>query len=72
MRMLVISDEARVEEFGLKFMWKSPNGTIRNILNGEPFFLQYNHLMHTITHVLSRILIYIRPILLQALYSVSQ
>jgi isocitrate dehydrogenase len=28
------SDEARVKEFGLKSMWKSPNGTIRNILNG--------------------------------------
>ena len=30
-----MSDEARVEEFGLKEMWKSPNGTIRNILNGN-------------------------------------
>lgn len=27
-------DEARVKEFNLKHMWKSPNGTIRNILNG--------------------------------------
>ena len=30
-------DEARVEEFGLKKMWKSPNGTIRNILGGVVF-----------------------------------
>src|SRR3954464_3849105 len=30
-------DEARVEEFGLKRMWKSPNGTIRNILGGVIF-----------------------------------
>ena len=30
----ITPDEARVEEFGLKKMWKSPNGTIRNILNG--------------------------------------
>lgn len=29
-----VSDETRVKEFGLKSMWKSPNGTIRNILNG--------------------------------------
>ena len=28
------ADEARVEEFGLKKMWRSPNGTIRNILGG--------------------------------------
>src|SRR5246500_553576 len=30
----ITPDEARVEEFGLKKMWKSPNGTIRNILGG--------------------------------------
>jgi len=30
-------DEARVKEFNLKTMWKSPNGTIRNILNGTVF-----------------------------------
>jgi hypothetical protein len=30
-----MADEARVNEFGLKAMWKSPNGTIRNILNGK-------------------------------------
>ena len=29
-----MTDEARVKEFNLKSMWKSPNGTIRNILNG--------------------------------------
>jgi len=33
----ITPDEERVEEFGLKFMWKSPNGTIRNILNGTVF-----------------------------------
>ena len=33
----ITPDEARVEEFGLKQMWKSPNGTIRNILNGTVF-----------------------------------
>lgn len=31
----VMTDEARVKEFNLKQMWKSPNGTIRNILNGQ-------------------------------------
>ena len=30
----ITPDEARVEEFGLKEMWKSPNGTIRNIVGG--------------------------------------
>src|SRR5947208_8867420 len=30
----ITPDEARVEEFGLKKMWRSPNGTIRNILGG--------------------------------------
>ncbi|GFY83131.1 isocitrate/isopropylmalate dehydrogenase family protein [Actinidia rufa] len=30
----ITPDETRVKEFGLKAMWKSPNGTIRNILNG--------------------------------------
>ncbi|KAI9488106.1 isocitrate dehydrogenase [NADP] [Zychaea mexicana] len=40
----ITPDEARVEEFKLKKMWKSPNGTLRNILNGtvfrEPIVLQ--------------------------------
>jgi isocitrate dehydrogenase len=40
----ITPDEARVEEFGLKEMWKSPNGTIRNILGGtvfrEPIMIQ--------------------------------
>ena len=40
----ITPDEARVEEFGLKKMWKSPNGTIRNILDGtifrEPIVMQ--------------------------------
>ena len=31
----ITPDEARVEEFGLKKMWKSPNGTIRNIQIGR-------------------------------------
>lgn len=33
----ITPDEARVEEFKLKKMWRSPNGTIRNILNGTVF-----------------------------------
>merc|ERR1712183_802874 len=33
----ITPDEARVKEFGLKQMWKSPTGTIRNILNGTVF-----------------------------------
>ena len=33
----ITPDEARVAEFGLKKMWKSPNGTIRNILSGVIF-----------------------------------
>ena len=33
----ITPDEARVEEFGLKEMWQSPNGTIRNIINGTVF-----------------------------------
>src|SRR6201997_1591962 len=33
----ITPDEARVKEFGLKHMWKSPNGTIRNILDGTIF-----------------------------------
>ncbi|MFN3517645.1 MAG: NADP-dependent isocitrate dehydrogenase, partial [Novosphingobium sp.] len=40
----ITPDEARVAEFGLKKMWKSPNGTIRNILGGvvfrEPIVMQ--------------------------------
>ncbi|WP_431299825.1 NADP-dependent isocitrate dehydrogenase [Tabrizicola sp. BL-A-41-H6] len=33
----ITADEQRVEEFGLKQMWKSPNGTIRNVLGGVIF-----------------------------------
>ena len=33
----ITPDEARVEEFGLKEMWKSPNGTLRNIIGGTIF-----------------------------------
>ena len=33
----ITPDEARVTEFGLKKMWRSPNGTIRNILDGTIF-----------------------------------
>jgi isocitrate dehydrogenase len=33
----ITPDEARVQEFGLKKMWKSPNGTIRNIIGGTVF-----------------------------------
>ncbi|KAL2894574.1 Isocitrate dehydrogenase [NADP] chloroplastic/mitochondrial [Bienertia sinuspersici] len=35
--LLHIADETRVKEFGLKSMWRSPNGTIRNILDGTVF-----------------------------------
>lgn len=31
----ILIDETRVKEFNLKQMWRSPNGTIRNILNGQ-------------------------------------
>ena len=33
----ITPDEERVEEFGLKKMWRSPNGTIRNIIGGTVF-----------------------------------
>ena len=33
----ITPDEARVEEFDLKKMWRSPNGTIRNIIGGTVF-----------------------------------
>lgn len=33
----ITPDEARVEEFGLKQMWRSPNGTLRNIIGGTVF-----------------------------------
>jgi len=33
----ITPDEARVDEFGLKKMWRSPNGTIRNIIGGTVF-----------------------------------
>ena len=33
----ITPDEARVKEFGLKKMWKSPNGTLRNIIGGTVF-----------------------------------
>ena len=33
----ITPDEGRVEEFGLKKMWRSPNGTIRNIVGGTVF-----------------------------------
>src|SRR3954468_17710718 len=33
----ITPDEGRVKEFGLKQMWRSPNGTIRNILDGTIF-----------------------------------
>ena len=40
------ADEGRVTEFGLKQMWRSPNGTIRNILNGEKYTrLRIDHSM---------------------------
>jgi isocitrate dehydrogenase len=48
----ITPDEARVKEFNLKKMWKSPNGTIRNILNGtvfrEPILIQ--NVPHYVQH----------------------
>ncbi len=45
----ITPDEARVKEFSLKQMWKSPNGTIRNILDGtvfrEPIVIKNIHRM---------------------------
>ncbi|KAF3536343.1 hypothetical protein F2Q69_00019994 [Brassica cretica] len=42
----ITPDEGRVTEFGLKQMWRSPNGTIRNILNGEKYTrLRIDHSM---------------------------
>src|ERR1700750_798897 len=46
----ITPDEDRVEEFGLKKMWKSPNGTIRNILGGVVFLSQI--LMSTVPRLL--------------------
>ena len=41
----ITPDEARVKEFNLKKMWRSPNGTIRNILGGTVFrAVSYTHL----------------------------
>ena len=42
----ITPDEARVEEFSLKKMWKSPNGTIRNILGGVRLPRTDRHLEH--------------------------
>lgn len=39
--IVLFADETRVKEFGLKSMWKSPNGTIRNILNGWYLFVLF-------------------------------
>ena len=45
----ITPDEARVEEFGLKKMWRSPNGTIRNILGGTIFRATDHHLQRSAT-----------------------
>ncbi|KAJ8425468.1 hypothetical protein Cgig2_001057 [Carnegiea gigantea] len=42
-----LTDEGRVKEFNLKQMWRSPNGTIRNILNGEAALLFWYGLQGT-------------------------
>jgi isocitrate dehydrogenase len=39
----ITPDEGRVKEFKLKQMWRSPNGTIRNILNGTGRYLVLRH-----------------------------
>ncbi|KAJ9562497.1 hypothetical protein OSB04_007657 [Centaurea solstitialis] len=45
----ITPDETRVKEFGLKSMWRSPNGTIRNILNGRAVTLVYSYWHHLCT-----------------------
>ena len=45
----ITPDEARVEEFGLKKMWRSPNGTIRNILGGTILPRTDHHLQRSAT-----------------------
>ncbi len=47
----ITPDEARVKEFGLKKMWKSPNGTIRNILDGTVFRAPI--IMHNVPRLVS-------------------
>ena len=52
----ITPDEQRVEEFKLKQMWKSPNGTIRNILDGtvlesQSFAAMYHALFQTGQHL---------------------
>ena len=48
----ITPDEARVTEFGLKKMWRSPNGTIRNILGGVVF--REPIVIHNIPRLLER------------------
>lgn len=50
----VVIDEARMKEFNLKHMWKSPNGTIRNILNGEWIILPPYGFLFISYHLLDR------------------
>jgi len=53
----ITPDEARVEEFGLKKMWKSPNGTIRNILGGVIFLLAVTLLVINTKQLISKFLV---------------
>jgi len=51
-----MADEARIKEFGLKAMWKIPNGTIRNILNGkmlvQPMNVTFSRILGTDSYIL--------------------
>lgn len=55
----ITPDEARVEEFGLKKMWRSPNGTIRNILGGTVF----RHRLYSCPHLMTYAPCWREPIL---------
>lgn len=48
---LLISDEGRVKEFGLKQMWRSPNGTIRNVLDGIKCYIWLDNIYVLLYHV---------------------
>src|SRR5690348_10244345 len=55
----ITPDEARVAEFGLKKMWRSPNGTIRNILGGVIFRRSEEHTseLQSPVHLVCRLLL---------------
>jgi len=66
------ADEARVKEFGLKSMWRSPNGTIRNILNGLylinlvlPYFYEIFHAFNANNLVLIYVWLHVKQLVKQ-------